>query len=73
VACRATADQARLLRFAKTSQGGIQADPERVVPGCGAYLHPTAECVAAAAKARSLERALQGSLPEGWVNSVVLT
>ena len=62
-----------LLRFAKLGDGRIAPDRERRAPGRGAYLHPVEECLRTAEKRHSLERALGGSLSEGWVNSVVRT
>ncbi len=62
-----------LLRFARLPTGEIAPDPERRLPGRGAYLHAAAECLELARRRRLLERALGGWLPEAWVNSVVLT
>ncbi len=54
VGCRATADQADLVRIARTASGyGLS----RTAPGRGAWLHPG--CGALALKRRAIPRALK--------------
>jgi len=56
------APQAELTRFVKSPSGEVVEDPQRRLPGRGAYLHPRQECVESARKRRSLERALRVGL-----------
>ncbi|MFT4157693.1 MAG: YlxR family protein [Microbacterium sp.] len=58
VGCRARAPRASLLRV--VSQSGILVIDERaVLPGRGAWLHPTQACMDAALRRRALTRALR--------------
>ncbi|MFK0401467.1 YlxR family protein [Microbacterium sp. NPDC090225] len=62
VGCRMRAPRAALLRV--VSQNGILIVDERaVLPGRGAWMHPTQECMAAALRRRAFGRALRVSTP----------
>ncbi|PZA19345.1 YlxR family protein [Modestobacter versicolor] len=62
VGCRRRAPVTELLRVV-VRDGGLTPDPRRRLPGRGASLHPTAECLQAAARRRALPRALRSSTP----------
>ena len=62
VACRQEAGKADLIRLVRRSDGGVQADPTGRAPGRGAYLHASADCIAAARRRKALERALGASI-----------
>lgn len=62
VGCRSRAPKAELLRIARTPDG-VRADPEGLAPGRGAYVHPTAGCVEAAARG-AIARALHTGLEQ---------
>ncbi|MBW8761856.1 MAG: YlxR family protein [Microbacterium sp.] len=60
VGCRTRAPRATLLRV--VSQGDILIiDEGAVLPGRGAWLHPTRECMEAALRRRAFGRALRVS------------
>lgn len=66
VGCRRQRPQSELVRLAVDRVDGgavIVADPRRVLPGRGAYLHADAACVATALKRRALQRALRTDAP----------
>jgi len=62
VGCRSARPQDTLLRFARTPDG-VRFDPERRLPGRGAYLCPQPICLEAASRrdATGLRRALRGA------------
>ncbi|HEV7726421.1 MAG TPA: YlxR family protein [Modestobacter sp.] len=60
VGCRRRAQVTELLRVV-VRDGGLTPDPGRRLPGRGASLHPTEECLQAAARRRAFPRALRCS------------
>jgi len=67
VACRKEAGKVDLIRLVRRSDGAVELDPTGRTPGRGAYLHPSADCIAAAHKRKALERALGAPIaPEVW-------
>ena len=60
VGCRRRAPVTELLRVV-VRDGGLTPDPRRRLPGRGASLHPTAECLHAAVRRRAFPRALRCS------------
>lgn len=72
VGCRERAPQAELLRIVASS-GTLVPDVDRRLPGRGAYLHPTRECLDRAERRRSLTRALRvpGPLDPQAVRSLI--
>jgi uncharacterized protein len=67
VACRQEAGKADLLRIVRRPEGGVEVDRQGRLPGRGAYLHPSSDCLEAARKRRALERALGVPVPaELW-------
>lgn len=68
VACRTSGGKRGLLRVVRLPDGaGVALDPTGKKSGRGAYVCPTAECVAAALKKKQLERSLKTPLPEELV------
>ncbi|MGM7666151.1 YlxR family protein [Microbacterium sp. A93] len=60
VGCRVRASRTALLRV--VAQGDVLIiDESAVLPGRGAWLHPTQECMAAALRRRAFARALRVS------------
>lgn len=73
-ACRRTAPKQTLLRFVRDPHTlQVQVDPAQKLPGRGAYLCPSPECLRLALKRKSLERALKVKVPDtllqGMLNS----
>lgn len=60
VGCRGRAPVTDLLRVV-LRDGGLTPDPRRRLPGRGASLHPTTECLQAAVRRRAFQRALRCS------------
>ena len=52
-----------LVRVVRSPQGEIALDRVGKMPGRGAYLCPSAQCLAKARKAKRLERALDAQIP----------
>lgn len=62
VGCRARAPRSSLLRV--VTRGGVLVPDERaVLPGRGAWVHDTRECLETAIKRRAFVRALRASGP----------
>lgn len=60
VGCRGRGGRDELLRFVLVD-GEVVADPEKRLPGRGAWLHDSPECRALAARRRAFARALRAS------------
>lgn len=60
VGCRARASRSALLRVV-VRNGELVIDERAVMPGRGAWVHPTPECVEAARRRRAFARALRVS------------
>jgi len=58
--CRKRDHPSSLLRVV-ARHGVVTADPSAILPGRGAWVHPTAECVEASIKRRAFGRALRSS------------
>jgi predicted RNA-binding protein YlxR (DUF448 family) len=62
VGCRKRVPVTELLRVV-ARDGALVPDPRRRLPGRGASLHPTPECLHAAVRRRAFPRALRNSAP----------
>ena len=62
VGCRERVPVTELLRVV-VRNGALLPDPRRRLPGRGASLHPTPECLHAAERRRAFARALRSSAP----------
>lgn len=60
VGCRTRASRSTLIRVV-VSNGEIVFDERAVLPGRGAWLHPTPECLTSAVRKSALARALRVS------------
>jgi uncharacterized protein len=64
IGCRRTDARSELMRLVKTANAAGEpaalADLRRRLPGRGAWLHPTADCLGLAIKRRAIGRALAG-------------
>ena len=64
VGCREMKDKRALIRAVKSPQGEVSLDFTGKKPGRGAYVCPSAACLAKARKAGRIARALEVSIPE---------
>ncbi len=62
--CREMKPKRELIRVVKSPEGELNLDPKGKLPGRGAYVCPTPECLKKARKSRGLERAFDMSVPE---------
>jgi predicted RNA-binding protein YlxR (DUF448 family) len=62
VGCRARAAKSDLLRVVAVA-GSVVPDPRGRLPGRGAHLHPTVDCLALAERRRAFGRALRRAAP----------
>ena len=62
--CNEQKPKKELVRIVRSPQGEIALDRVGKMPGRGAYLCPSAQCLAKARKAKRLERALDQPVPE---------
>lgn len=61
--CNEQKPKKELARVVRSPQGEIALDRVGKMPGRGAYLCPSAQCLAKARKAKRLERALDAQIP----------
>ena len=61
--CNEQKQKKELVRVVRSPQGEIALDRVGKMPGRGAYLCPSAQCLAKARKAKRLERALEAQIP----------
>ncbi|WP_411698323.1 YlxR family protein [Conyzicola sp.] len=59
--CRARADRSSLLRVV-ARDGVVVADPSATLPGRGAWVHPTVQCVETSMKRKAFGRAFRSSV-----------
>lgn len=62
--CRERAPKKTLIRIVRTPDGELILDARDKAPGRGAYICRKAECLKKAQKSRSIERALNITIPE---------
>ncbi|MEJ1088805.1 YlxR family protein [Microbacterium sp. Mu-80] len=65
VGCRDRASRSALIRVA-VQNGELVFDERAVLPGRGAWLHPTSDCLEAALRRRAFARALRVSTSLGF-------
>ena len=63
IGCREMKEKRELIRVVRSPEGAITLDSRGKSPGRGAYLCPSAACLAKARKSRALERALAVPVP----------
>lgn len=63
-ACRQRTPKKELIRIVRTPSGEIAADAREKLPGRGAYLCRSHDCLKKAQKSRALERMLNVQIPE---------
>ena len=61
--CNEQKSKKELVRVVRSPQGEIALGRVGKMPGRGAYLCPSAQCLAKARKAKRLERALEAQIP----------
>ena len=63
VGCREMKGKKELIRVVRSAEGNVSLDFSGRSPGRGAYVCPSASCLARARKSRALERAFEVSIP----------
>ena len=63
VGCREMKDKRLLVRIVRSPEGRLSMDSRGKLPGRGAYVCPSRECLAKARKSRALERAFATAVP----------
>lgn len=63
VGCRTARDKKDLIRIVHTPEDEYRIDPGGKLPGRGAYLCRSAECLARAAKTEALSKAFRCKVP----------
>ena len=63
--CRERRDKRDMLRIVRCTDGSVQLDFSGKLNGRGAYVCPDPKCLRKAQKAKSLERSLEVSIPDG--------
>ena len=67
VGCREMKEKRSLIRVVKSPEGEVSLDFKGKLPGRGAYVCPSGECLKRARKSRALERVFSAPLPpEVW-------
>ena len=61
--CREMKAKKELIRVVRSPEGTVSLDFKGKLPGRGAYVCPSAECLARVRKSRALERAFSAQLP----------
>ncbi|MDH7480945.1 MAG: YlxR family protein [Armatimonadota bacterium] len=64
VACRTSGEKKSLIRIVRTSEGRVVIDATGKLPGRGAYVCPSVNCLNKAIKEKRLSRALRIEVPE---------
>jgi len=72
IGCRSRVDKSSLLRVVVRG-GAVVPDPSEILPGRGAWVHPTPECVDKSISRNAFGRALRvvGALDAGAVRNTV--
>ena len=66
--CNEQKPKKELVRVVRSPQGEVSLDLVGKKPGRGAYLCPSAQCLAKARKAKRLERALETQIPVSYTH-----
>lgn len=61
--CREMKPKKALCRVVRSPEGVVTLDTKGKLPGRGAYLCPSADCLKRARKSRALDRALDTTIP----------
>ena len=67
VTCRLWASKLELLRVTRSPMGEVLLDRSGRLPGRGAYVHRSRQCLEGALRTHQLERARRGPLPSDLV------
>lgn len=63
VGCREMKQKRELIRVVRSPEGALSLDFRGKLPGRGAYVCPSPDCLRRARKSRALERALETAIP----------
>ena len=70
--CREMKAKKELIRVVRSPEGEVSLDFKGKLPGRGAYVCPSPECLARVRKSRALERAFSAQLPTEVYESLEL-
>lgn len=70
VACREMREKGELVRITKSKEGVISLDLTGKMPGRGAYICKSTDCLAKAKKTRALERAFSTNIEDTVYDSL---
>ena len=70
VACREMREKGELVRITKSKDGVISLDLTGKLPGRGAYICKSVDCLARARKTRALERAFASDISDAVYDSL---
>ena len=68
--CRERGDKAELIRVVAAG-GVLLVDPKQILPGRGAYLHHSEQCLDQALKRRAIGRALRTSVDADQIGAAL--
>ena len=60
-----------MVRIVRRPEGTVEVDRQGRLPGRGAYIHSSSDCLEVARKRRALERALGVPVPEEVWSSIL--
>ena len=70
ISCRCSSEKKKLIRVVRTSAGDIVVDKTGKLPGRGAYVCASEECLKNALKTNKINRALKCDIPEQIKNEL---
>ncbi|MBE5759392.1 MAG: YlxR family protein [Clostridiales bacterium] len=70
IACRESKPKKELIRIVKNKEGELNVDTTGKMPGRGAYLCPSVECLERAFKTKALQRALEVNMTEEMLSEI---
>lgn len=73
VACRTSGEKKYLVRLVRRPDGCVVSDNSGKMPGRGAYICPSAECLRRAVKEKRLSRALRTEVPDDALHELEIT
>ncbi len=70
IGCNEMKDKKELIRIVRNAEGEINVDPVGKMSGRGAYICKSLKCFDSAVKAKRLEKAFKGKIPDEIYDSL---